>query len=491
MKKKILYHLILAAALFCSSCQGFLDKTPFDSIKQDEAIRNLQDARAAINGIYATWNSEGLYSGYLTLLPDVQCDFTYSVIGYSNKLGTMYTWNIIPTNEYAETMYASLYKVISDVNFLLGKKEDIELQEGQQEELNNLLGEAYFSRALAYSELAKTYCPAYDPDKAEQQAGVSIWNTFLAGKPERSTLAKTYSQIFDDLEQAGRLLSYDAADAIRISRGALDALYARVYLYMHNWEEAAKAATRVIDNPHYALAEGYTDVDTLAAQTEFNTLWEYDKSNEIIWKLEYTKNNLAGSLGSYFCGTLGGFLRIDYAPAVGVVNLYAPQDVRKDVYFKTGNVNGSPIPVITKYPGNPDLRPSTAHVFCNMPKVFRLAEMYLIRAEAYANDNQESLANADLKTLRSKRIKNYEHVTANGKILQNEIRQERIKELYMEGHRLYDLKRYGEGFTRTSQSQSISPEDKLTISAGDYRFLWPIPSHEMDANRNMKQNPGY
>lgn len=171
--------------------------------------------------------------------------------------------------------------------------------------------------------------------------------------------------------------------------------------------------------------------------------------------------------------------------------MYTDNDIRKSVYFAKGKVNGSLIPIIIKYPGNPDLRPSTVHVFCNMPKIFRLGEMYLIRAEAYAKSRHENEANADLKTLRTKRIDGYTHTIANGNLLLEGIRKERIKELYMEGHRLYDLRRYGEGFKRKKQSQSISPEDQLSITPSNPRFIWPIPSHEMDANRNMKQNPGY
>lgn len=490
MKKIGLY--LITITLLCGACEGFLDKYPTGSINQNEAIRNLKDANAAMYGVYATWNSDGLYSGHLTLLPDIQCDFAYSVIGFSNQRGTVYGWNIIAKDEYTYMVYASLYKIISDVNFLLDNSENIELKEGEQAELDNILGEAYFSRALAYSELVKLFCQPYKSGQTDQQAGVSIWDHFVAGKPARSSLSACYTHIFDDLKEANRLLTYDKADAVRITRGALDALYARLYLYMGNWEEAAKAASRVIDNTNYQLAEGYTESVTDPSETDFNRMWEYDKSDEIIWKLEYTVNTLAGSLGLPFCGTTGNQLKVEFAPANAVVELYDENDIRRKVYFKTGNVNGSNMPVIVKYPGNPDLQPTvTQHIYCNMPKVFRLAEMYLIRAEAYACNNEANLANQDLKTLRAKRIRGYEHQTLNGNLLLQEIRKERIRELYMEGHRLYDLKRYGEGFTRKSQPQSISPEDRLNITPTHHNFIWPIPSHEMDANRNMTQNPGY
>lgn len=495
--KKIIYALALAGSLFGASCSGFLDRTPFDSIAKEDAYKNLKDAEAALNGIYSAWNDGGLYSGHLTLLPDVQCDFVYPIVGFSNSMGSVYSWNIISTNDYTQTVYATLYKVISNVNLLIDSKDQMTITDGQRARFNDLLGQAYFSRALAYTELLKLYAAPYDPATAETQLGVSIWNTFGVGKPERSTIAKSYSQILEDLKSADALLAAtgkeETADerSMRINRGTLAALYTRVYFYMNNWEKAIESATSLIDNPEYALATGITQTDTVATATEFHNMWEFDRSNEIIWKLTYTKTNRPGSLGSSFCAMNGDALRIDYTPSHEMINLFDANDIRRSTYFSDEIVNGSVMPIIVKYPGNPELRPTEKPVYSNMPKVFRLAEIYLIRAEAHARNRAEGLANQDLKTLREHRIKGYQHTTVNGNVLMQEIRKERICELYMEGHRLYDLKRYGEGFTRKPQIQSIAPGDAMKITPTNHRFVWPIPSHEMDANLSMVQNPGY
>lgn len=491
MKKRLIYTIALAGTLLATSCQDFLDRKPFDSIPQSEAIRNLKDAEASINGVYAVWSSDGLYSGNLTLAPDLQCDFAYSIVGFTNKMGNLYNWNIIPTNEYTESTYAHLYKVISNVNLLLDSRPNIKIKESETERFNHILGEAYCSRALAYTELVKNFAQAYNPTSAAQQTGVSIWNVFGAGKPGRETLEKNYEQIFEDLKMADSLLVDLEPNVFRINKSAVDALYARVYLYTQQWDKAIKAATNVINNTNYELVSGFTEEDTLASQTKFKRMWEYDDSKEIIWQLKYTKTYMPGNLGVGFCGTNGNKLRIDFAPALSVVNTYEPNDIRGQVYFSKESINGGKMPILIKYPGNPDLRPSVAPVYANMPKIFRLAEMYLIRAEAHAKNNQETEANTDLQILRSKRIKNYTHNRISGNTLINEIRKERVKELFMEGHRMYDLKRYGEGFTRQKQNQSIAPGDQLNIVPTNHCFVWPIPSHELDANRNMIQNPGY
>ena len=493
MKKRLIYFITLAGIVLHTSCQGFLDRNPFDAIPQPEAIQNLKDAEAAINGIYAVWNSSGLYSGNLTLVPDIQCDMVYSVVGFTNRMGNVYSWNIIPTNEYTQDVYAYLYKVVSNCNFLFASQANVTLKDdAEKARFERILGEAYFSRAMAYTELVKYFAPVYDPAKAEQQTGISIWNNFEAGKPARENLAKCYEQIFEDLKMAdARIKKAEDGKDTRITRAALKALYARAYLYTQQWELAVKSASYAIDSCSYQLATGFNSIDTTLAQTSFHKMWEYDKSDEIIWKLEYTPDNLPGSLGVAFCGLSGNQLRIDFVPAVSMVNMYDPQDIRRQTYFNMGKVNGVAMSYITKYPGNPDLRPSIAHVYVNMPKVFRLAEMYLIRAEANARRNLEKESNDDIEALRKVRIQNYVHIRLSGTRLTEEIRNERVKELYMEGHRLYDLKRYSQGFIRQKQAQTLSPGDQLNIVPTNHSFLWPIPSHEMDANRNMVQNPGY
>ena len=134
-----------------------------------------------------------------------------------------------------------------------------------------------------------------------------------------------------------------------------------------------------------------------------------------------------------------------------------------------------------------------------MPKVFRISEMYLIAAEAAYNiGGQDAVACKYLNDLRSKRIKGYTEQSYNGTALRNEIRDERTKELYGEGFRLNDLKRWHIGFTRSAgQDPSFLQQGPnyavCTREADDPYFLWPIPEDEIQANPQMKneQNEAY
>ena len=119
--KNIIYNIKLAVAalmalLVVTSC---LDKEPSSAIPEDEAMQSFAAAEQTLTGIYALLKSNALFSGYLTLLPDIQADLVYAVDGYTNTFGTFWQWDIRPTNAEIESVYAGLYSVISNCNFYL------------------------------------------------------------------------------------------------------------------------------------------------------------------------------------------------------------------------------------------------------------------------------------------------------------------------------------------------------------------------------------
>jgi hypothetical protein len=115
----------------------------------------------------------------------------------------------------------------------------------------------------------------------------------------------------------------------------------------------------------------------------------------------------------------------------------------------------------------------------NMPKPLRLAEQYLIRAEAYCRKGAYSQASADLTSLRQTRFTSGGAISIKESNWLETISDERVRELYMEGFRLHDLKRWGMGFERTPQTHSQSEGSSLKIEAGNPLFVWPIPNHEI------------
>ena len=159
------YILSGILTLSLSSC---LDKYPEDSIRMDEAVNKVEDVDKLVIGIYDSFKSSALYSGNLTILPDLQADFVFCVKGYSNAYGDIYRWkDIKATNTDIESVYADLYDVINRCNFLLDNVDKVKAattDDKQLDKLEQYEGEAYFARALAYSELIKCFCKAYDSD---------------------------------------------------------------------------------------------------------------------------------------------------------------------------------------------------------------------------------------------------------------------------------------------------------------------------------------
>lgn len=486
-------------AFTATSC---LDKFPEDAVEEHKAITNIDQADEAIIGIYSSFLNGALYSGHLTLLPDLQTDLVYAVNGYSNQYGDIWRWNILPTNPEIEAVYAGLYAVIGNCNYFLENADKLEKTltvESELEYLDRLRGEAIFARALAYSELIKLYCVDYKSDEeAKKEHGVVITTSYYE-KPNltRRTLYESYQFVIGELDRAAKYLDIDEEDYDVDTDGELFnaagyfneytvyALRARIALYMRDWEAAIEYSSKIINSGYYALASA-TD-EAVSGVSYYQYMWEVDKAYEIIWRVDFTTTNYGGSLGSIFWNYDFSNYYPDYVPATWVLNLYDGSDLRDDICFynvQTGHTHGLTWPLLYKYFGNSDLLNSAQLVHKSMPKVFRLSEQYLIRAEAYCQKEtpEYSKAGKDIAALRSKRYANFGGgVAMNEKNAMEIVEEERVKELYMEGFRLQDLKRWGKGFERTPQEQSLSNGSKLKIEKDNPLFVWPIPQHELDS----------
>ena len=495
MKKIKLYTILLASVLGFTSC---LDKYPEDFIQANDAIKTIDEADQAVIGIYQSFLSPSLYSGDLTLLPEIQSDLAYGVKGNSNVYGDIWRWDIQPVNRNIESVYASLYDVIGRCNFLLQHvdkvRENIYLDK-DFDRLDQYCGEAYFARALAYSELIKLFCKAYDSDDfAKNELGVVIRKLYYSDEPiKRASLYDSYQFVIEDLEKAADLLhseDYNPStdgklwDSMYFNEYTVYALRARVALYMKDYESAIKYSSKVIDSGYYKLS----DANSMVAKdlNEFQYLWTADTGFEVIWKIGYDKTAFGGSLGRVFFNYNFSTITPDYVPADWVLRLYGNNDLRVPAYFKdyqTSYPHGLRYPLVQKYWGNPEFL-QLGMTNMSMPKVFRLAEQYLIRAEAYCqkvNPNY-SLASEDLSTLYKARLQKFGGgVSLSESNAMKVIKEERVKELYMEGFRLQDLKRWHEGFERTPQPETLENGNHIKIDKDNVFFVWPIPRHELES----------
>lgn len=492
--RKIAKHISALAlgvtSLLASSC---LDKIPGDYIPTDQAMTTYSEAEQVLVGIYADWKSSALYSGLLTLLPDLQADLVYAVNGNTNTYVDIWQWDIKDSNRYVEAVYAALYSVIGDCNFFLDKLPA--LRESIQDDtklaiLTDFEGEVLVSRALAYSELIKLFCKAYDPATAENELGVVLVQHFNSNEPTvRASLKDSYDFVLNDLAKAEELLLEEddlGYNGIYFTLTTAQALHARVALYMQDWKTAVDYSSLVLDKKDkYELSNARSTYDA-AGISYFDYLWQYDSGFEVIWKVGFTVTSYGGSLGSPFLHLTTDYAHYypDFVPAASVLAMYDASDLRYDSYFAnvtTGHSHGLTWPVLVKYFGNRNFISSNYLYEVQMPKPFRLAEQYLIRAEALCQQGEYYKASQDISTLRKYRYAVGGTANLNADNWLDTISDERVKELYMEGFRLQDLKRWHKGFERTPQSESLLEGSSLKVNADDPLFVWPIPKHELEA----------
>lgn len=475
---------VIAVAFGLNSC---LEKLPGDYILEEEAMQTLSDAEQTLTGIYTAYMSSALYSGYLTLCPDIQADLVYAVQGNSNQYGTHWLWDIRSTNSEIEAVYAGLYRVIGRCNFYLDQVDKLRsslTDDAEIQYLDYYTGEVYCARALAYSELIKCFCKAYDPATAESELGVVLADTYFGEKPaKRATLKDSYAFVIEDLKKAQELLDEenDGYDAPYFTQAAAHAIHARVALYMQDWDAAVEHSTKLIESDNFALASAKSYATS--SQTYLQYMWTNDASFEDIWRIGYTATSFGGAQGSVFLNFTTDYYYYypDYVPAQWVLDLYGSGDARYNAYFaqlQTGYVHQLTWPLLVKYYGNESLISNMIY-HVNMPKPLRLAEQYLIRAEAYCRKGNFAKASSDLSTLGQARYVNGGSISVNAGNWLQTISDERVRELYMEGFRLHDLKRWGQGFQRTPQSQTQSEGSSMKVDASDPLFVWPIPNHEI------------
>ena len=296
---------------------------------------------------------------------------------------------------------------------------------------------------------------------------------------------------------AGLQIFNTSGEPNSITTDVITAFKARVALGMKDYDTARIAAEAVIATKKYTLVSN---------ATTYAEGWINDNLSETIFQLAMINSTEVGNAYSYFLYNSSGIEGRDnpqYIPEDWVLDLYDKnKDIRYAAYFDERTVTTPVVGKMTlliKYPGNPKLYTKVTN-YCNMPKVFRASEMYLIAAEAeYLSPNGSiAKANSYLNDLRKARIKGWSEKTYAGEALMSEIRNERVKELFCEGFRLSDLKRWHLGFTRSEgQDPSLIMQGEnyatCTRPADDPQFLWPIPTSELEANPNMKdqQNPGY
>lgn len=478
MMKKIKILILSSALMTLFSCQKLIEIKETDFIGGDVALKTVLNNEQGLIGAYAAMNVEmGI------LLNAVFADEVVSADFYN--AATVHEWQYSSTDISIRDSYTAFnlyYRIIDRVNRVLQALPAATAANATQEALRSRIrGEALFLRAFAHFELYRYYSnSAVGTDLAMAYMEVpSLLPT------ARITVAPYFQKLKADLAAAKPLLpAYSAtSDIYRATNMAASALQARVALYLKEWNDAVTFSTE------------YINAIPLATRANFPGIWTDANRSELAFKLSRTAS-LGGRIGSLFRGTsanasnIGG---VTWTVAQKLWDMYdQANDVRFGAYYKDEPLlaGGSRkfTRLIKKYEGTTYGTPNENVADA---KVFRTGEMYLIRAEARAENNDLVGAAADLNALRTARINGYVPVVLASKDAAiTAIMDERYKELPYEGHRFWDLKRRNLPVVRLTVDLP-NPQATTTLPAGNFRFLLPIPNTEIQANPLIQQNPGY
>jgi len=456
------YFLLFVISLGVFSCEENLELTPFQSLSTSEALSDITGMQTALNGGYDALQGVAYYGRDFQVQSDIETDVAYVAITNSNRFITNYTYVFNADNE--NSIFATAYNTILRVNNVIN---NIDGLEGNQATKDQIKGEALAIRALAHFDLVRLYGTPPTQGNPSSDLGVPVvLESDPAAEPARNTVAEVYNQILADLNSASGLISEDGI--YNFSPGAVDALLARVHLYRGNYNEAITAASDVINSGNYQLDNDYS-----------NLFGEPNSSAEEIFTLRFTgaENNGANNLGQIYNPNGYGDIR----PSNDYFELFEEGDQRGQLVY-TAIKNEVEDIFHSKFLGESDIEG------LHSPRLLRLSEMYLIRAEANFFLGNLSEAISDLNTLRTTR--------GASEITESEldvkfILNERLREFAFEGHAKFDYFRLGIDIVR-SQCNSIEQiSAPCMIAASDSRGIYPIPEFEILVNQQMVQNTGY
>ncbi len=451
MKKRLVILSLLIALFTLDGCNDLLTPKPIDQLVNDVVLNEPKDIAAV---------EIGLYNAFRVVMPTVVVagDMTADNLihnGTFSQYRELGVKKITSANATATQLWGGLYRTIYIANFMIERIPTIPGVSSSVRQRS--MATAYFLRGMAnfvgvttFGGIPKVTTTNIDDNRNIPRTSVTEMMAFIEG---------------DFLQALGKLDAQTATPAFA-SNNAVKAALARFYLYNKKYAQAETYASQVIGSGIYELEKAFKDV----------VLKDFPK--ESIFEVGYTiaDDNDANNLNTLFLG------RREIIPSNQEIVALASAEsgdrfssIKFDVANLKGNDNGW---AVAKY--------GTAVEDNNNVYVFRLPEMYLIRAEARALQGNVTGANSaqtDINVLRTRA-----NAPTVGSVSQSQmvqiIEDERRYELAFEGHRWYDL-------TRTNRIEQVMPA--FNSNWRPAFELWPIPQRELQNNPSLAndQNPGY
>jgi len=460
--KKIIYNIIVLSFLFTIVSCDDNDLEPTLSVNKDlSSISSVEDLRLVMSGVYNRMTDYTYYGRDLLVFGDVRSDNAYSN-GKSGRFVTVAAMDMVNSDLYPRDTFTQIYRVIASCNIVANSTITGNTPEDKAQ-IDFYKGQALAIRALAHYDLLRIFGQQHVGTGGLNALAIPYTTAFRDANltPTRNTVGEVKGFILADLNAALALMDADLNTTKEtITTSAVNAIKARVALYFEEWQ-IAKDASRAAINSSGAR---------IATKTEFAGTYATTLPVNSIFELASRSDDNQGNNSLYFI-----YAETVYGDITVLKNL-------KDQYSAT-DVRGSVIGTDSK--GKLRNLGKFVSLSSNVP-VIRFEEMVLINAEAsFMLNNSDPSVLTSMNSIASNRGADLYTTVSRADIL-----KERRKELAFEGFRFDDL-------ARTKSDMPIvdailqTYDEKGAISYGSYRYAFPIPLSETNANANFIQNVGY
>jgi tetratricopeptide (TPR) repeat protein len=448
MKKIKSILAILTLLVFSTACEKNLDLKPQQNLDESAALSSDANVKIVLVGAYRTIRYSAIYGGCVLRNSELTgADGEISWQGTYNGPRELYNHQVIAANGEITNQWLNSYECVNVCNNVLSALDVV-----NADDRGSVEGQALFLRSMMFFDLVRFYAKNYEPGVANTQYGIPLVITPTHGisgenMVGRNTVDEVYAKVITDLERAATILPEE--NGYYATSGAANALLARVYLQKGDYAKARDAANKVIGSDLYSLTGTYA--------AAFNN---EEASSEDIFSTKFTSADGINQMTEFWSTEEYGGRNGDIEIMDKHLELYDAEDQRLALFWI----------------GNDGWRSGKWNTMYGLVNLFRLSEMYLIRAEC---NKRLNTAIGDTPLNDYNMIHERAGLTPKTSVTLDDILYERRLELAHEGFKLHDMKRL-----------------KLpvgTLPYDDPKLIYPIPAREIAANPTLagQQNEGY
>ncbi|WP_455673495.1 RagB/SusD family nutrient uptake outer membrane protein [Phocaeicola sp.] len=484
MKKQILkaFTLLMLAGGISGCGEGFLETDYYKGVDSTTGLGTVNNIGTALNGTYYNLFYYYFAGNYAITIGDIPTDISYwnTLTGHWDNI---YKFTFTDTENYLRYIWEYGYRVADNAARVIQAADNLygESNDAEKASLDLYMAEAYALRGYSQLLLANIYGHQIKVNGTDFSSELGI---VVIDEPKpalvqvaRSTVGESYAAIVSDLKNA--LIHFTAAGKDRgdlnyLGIAAVNGLLARTYLYMEDWANAKQYAEAALN------AEGITTLTY--GNDAYKALYNSGTSNsESMFALSITASQ---NWSANSCGSL--WSSYNFSPSPKLLSLYGENDCRTSIFADDKDAT----PAQPKFNGGKFAHFSSGNPAYGTNYIVNAPEMFLIIAEAELKSSTGTLANAQTALLTvAKRNANITSVTDlpdNKTELMAFLKDERARELFQEGMRLWDLRRWDENASVYAYS---APEIKFSFN--NYKIsdlVFPIPSAEVTAGFGIEQN---